>query len=389
MHAVNFPEILIVNGIGIFLMVFLRLTRIENIEKRYVDDKYFDTMIWLTIAGCTAEVFAFLIDGKIFMGCRVLSYLLNSFCFIGTCCVGFLWCLFVEFRVHHDVERSRKRAKILVIPFLVDIVMNLVNYTGCGILFSISEENVYQRGYLVVVTYLILFFYFGYSLCIVDRSKKSGLHIQFFTVNYFVIPCILGTVVQGVCYGITLGWTTVAIAMLCVHVQTQSMNAFVDSLSGLYNRRYMDCVLSRIKRNSKAPLYGIMIDVNDFKKINDDYGHSKGDDAIHNIGRILYASIPDNGIAIRYAGDEFIILLRTDDAEVVRSTMRCVEKNTEEFNRAKKEPYSLSFAMGYSRFEQSTGNVEQFLSSMDMEMYLSKRKHYEQAVSDRRQGNKE
>lgn len=384
MNTGNLPEILIVNGIGIFLMVFLRLTRIENTEKRFIGDQIFDTMIWITVFGCLAEILTFLIDGHIFYGCRVISYILNSFCFIGTCGVGFLWCLFVDFLIYNNFSRLKEKARILVIPFIVDLVLNVVNYTGCGIIFWISEDNVYERGTLVLIPYLILFLYFIYSIFLVDRSKKIGLHIRFFPVYYFVIPCIIGTVIQGMAYGITIGWTSVAIAFIFVYIQTQSLNALVDPLSGLYNRRYMDCILSQFKQNMKNCIYGIMIDVNDFKKINDQCGHSQGDDAIRRIGAILNDSISENGLAIRYAGDEFILFIRTDEEQDVIEIMKQVEENVKKFNQMELAPYKLSLAMGYSCYEPSTGSVEQFLASMDEKMYETKRKYYQQANVDRR-----
>ena len=384
MNTGNLPEILIVNGIGIFLMVFLRLTRIENTEKRFIGDQIFDTMIWITVFGCLAEIITFLIDGKMFFGCRALAYILNSFCFIGTCGVGFLWCLFVDFRIYNNARRLKEKAKILVIPFIVDVLLNVINFTGVGVIFRITEDNVYERGNLVLITYLILFMYFIYSIFLVDRSKKIGLHIRFFPVYYFVIPCIIGTVIQGLVYGITVGWTSVAIAFIFVSIQTESLNAMVDPLSGLYNRRYMDCILSQIKQDMKHCIYGIMIDVNDFKKINDEYGHSQGDDAIRKIGTILNNSVPENGLAIRYAGDEFIVFLRTDEEKIVKELMQQIKGNVEEFNQLKIVPYKISFAMGYSCFETSTGNTEQFLASMDEKMYDAKRKYYQQDGVDRR-----
>ena len=60
--------------------------------------------------------------------------------------------------------------------------------------------------------------------------------------------------------------------------------------------------------------------INDFKYINDNFGHSMGDKANSTVGNILCRSIPDAGMAIRYAGDEFIVLLPGVDAECVSTT---------------------------------------------------------------------
>ena len=384
MNLVNMTEILIVNFIGVILMVFLLLTRIENIEKRFAGDILFDTMIWITIAGCLVEILTFVVDGKIFPLCREVSYLLNSFCFIGTGSLGFMWCLYVDFRIFNNTSRMQRKAKFLMIPFAADMLLILINMSGCGVIFTISEDNVYHRGSLVLVTYVVLFFYFIYSIFLVDHSKKSGIHIRFLPVYYFVIPCIFGTVIQGMLYGVTIGWTSVAVILLFTYIETQSQNTFVDELSGLYNRRYMDCALSQIRRNARYAVYGIMIDVNDFKRINDVYGHSKGDDAIRNIGRILSDSVPDDAMIIRYAGDEFIILIRTDNEEIVKKTIQHVEENAEMFNNSLTEPYTLTFAMGYSKMDPSSGDIEKFLSAMDERMYAAKRNHYENTSADRR-----
>ena len=384
MNPVNMTEILIVNFIGVILMVFLLLTRIENIEKRFAGDILFDTMIWITIAGCLVEILTFVVDGKIFPLCREVSYLLNSFCFIGTGSLGFMWCLYVDFRIFNNTSRMQRKAKFLMIPFAADMLLILINMSGCGVIFTISEDNVYHRGSLVLVTYVVLFFYFIYSIFLVDHSKKSGIHIRFLPVYYFVIPCIFGTVIQGMLYGVTIGWTSVAVILLFTYIETQSQNTFVDELSGLYNRRYMDCALSQIRRNARYAVYGIMIDVNDFKRINDVYGHSKGDDAIRNIGRILSDSVPDDAMIIRYAGDEFIILIRTDNEEIVKKTIQHVEENAEMFNNSLTEPSTLTFAMGYSKMDPSSGDIEKFLSAMDERMYAAKRNHYENTSADRR-----
>ena len=109
----------------------------------------------------------------------------------------------------------------------------------------------------------------------------------------------------------------VAVALIFVQMQSYAESLYMDELSGLYNRRYFNAVLAEKKIASHKSLYGIMMDVNDFKCINDNLGHSTGDKAICTLGNILIRSIPDDGMAIRYAGDEFIVLLSGVDTERV------------------------------------------------------------------------
>ena len=375
MGAPNMTEILIVNGIGVFLMIRLLITRADGLENHFPWEKLFSSMILLTIAGCTAEALSFLIDGRRFPYCRELNYFLNSVCFLGTSTLGYLWCLFVDMRTFNSLTRTRRIALRLAPPLILDYILCIASLRT-GIIFTISPENVYQRGSYVAVPYLVLFFYFIYSLCLSDISKKNGLHLKSMSSLAFVGPCIVGTVLQGAFYGITLGWTSVAIAFVHVYQQTQFLNFYTDSLSMLYNRRYLDRVLRQIVHSGIPNVYGIMIDVNDFKHINDDYGHSAGDRAIQYIARILQQSISSSALAIRYAGDEFILLLRVVEPASVPALVRRVERTVEEWNQTHIEPFALSFAMGYSHFDTANMTADEFLTEMDRKMYENKHDHY-------------
>ena len=79
-----------------------------------------------------------------------------------------------------------------------------------------------------MVPYLVVFFDYFYTLCLNDISRKSGLHLHTMSPLTFVGPCIVGTVIQGMCYGITLGWTSVAIALVHIYQQTQFLNFYTD-----------------------------------------------------------------------------------------------------------------------------------------------------------------
>ena len=195
MDAPNMAEILIVNGIGVFLMLRLFIARSDGLESHFPWERLFSAMIWLTILGCSLETLSFVIDGKQFPLCRELNYVLNSICFLSTCTVGYLWCLFVDFRTFNSPRRVRKSTLFLSLPLILQVIVTLVNLSGNGILFSVSEQNVYRRGSLVSVPYLILFFYFLYSLHLTDISKKNGLHLKTLSASSVVIPCTIGTIV--------------------------------------------------------------------------------------------------------------------------------------------------------------------------------------------------
>ena len=363
------------NGLTVLMMWFLLLCRRKNRESLHVGDKIYDGMAIVNLLGALSETIAFLVDGKQFIGSRQINYVSNSICFIGTVSIGLLWCLYVELRIYRNYKRIFKKARLVMFPWIVEVIMVLCNLFGTGIMFKISEGNIYQRAAGALVGYISLIIYFAYSIYLVHQSKKQGINLNFFPVIYFVGPCFAGVLIQFLFYGITSSWVLVAVALIFVQMQSYAENLYMDELSGLYNRRYLNAVLTERKITIGKSLHGIMMDVNDFKYINDNFGHSMGDKAICTLGNILLRSIPDGGMAIRYAGDEFIVLLSGGDTGSVLVTMDEINHNLSQFNESKIEPFTLSVSMGYAEFGEGD-DTEAFLMHMDEKMYEEKRKYH-------------
>jgi diguanylate cyclase (GGDEF)-like protein len=94
--------------------------------------------------------------------------------------------------------------------------------------------------------------------------------------------------------------------------------AFHDPLTGLLNRRVMETVLQREfnrARRYKSPLSVVFIDLNDFKAVNDTYGHDCGDDLLQFLGSNLVKMSRDSDVVARFAGDEFVLILPETTAE--------------------------------------------------------------------------
>ncbi len=92
----------------------------------------------------------------------------------------------------------------------------------------------------------------------------------------------------------------------------------IDSLTGLYNRRYVTGALSdeinRTKRSSSS-FSILLIDIDNFKKINDEYGHNVGDDVLVEFGQIVQENIRSVDVASRWGGEEFLLLCRDTDLQ--------------------------------------------------------------------------
>ena len=370
-----FEEIFMANGAAIIMMAFLLYCRRRNRESIHADDRIYDWMTLITLLGAVIDTLTFLVDGQRFVGARFLNYLTNSLVYMGTVVIGFLWCLYVDLHIYKNHARYRRNLRYVAIPLLFEFVCLLYNLCGNGIMFTISADNTYSRGFYSIIGYISVYLYLLYSIYLVYHSREEGVNLDFFPIFYFMGPCVLGIVIQFLRYGITSSWISVAISLTFVQMQVYSENISTDSLSGLYNRRYLDRVLANKERLSRFSVFGIMMDVNDFKQINDRYGHSMGDQAIRVMGNILSKALPDGGIPIRYAGDEFVALLICEDPNEVFATMTEINRRLDVFNRSGAEPFKISVSMGYAKLDPS--DTETFLREMDERMYEEKRRYHQ------------
>jgi diguanylate cyclase (GGDEF)-like protein len=89
-------------------------------------------------------------------------------------------------------------------------------------------------------------------------------------------------------------------------------NAYVDALTGCCNRRWLDERLPRLVHRfavASAPLSLLVLDVDHFKRFNDDYGHPAGDQVLASVGQTLIAALRPTDMAVRYGGEEYVVLL--------------------------------------------------------------------------------
>ena len=219
----NIPEILVANGTGAVLVSFLLLLRVRGESKNSVGTELFCRILVVTLLAQATETISFLLDGVPGAVSRFWLYLTNTVCTGATVSVGYAWCLYVDFRVYRSIGRLRRRHFLLGAPLLALLVLLVANLFGTGWIFAISADNVYHRGPLNILLYLLLFSYYAESVWQVHKAKRDGVTVEFFPVYYFVVTCAVGTLLQGAFYGMAFGWLSVAIAFVLVDSQTRSL----------------------------------------------------------------------------------------------------------------------------------------------------------------------
>lgn len=370
---INIPEILVANGTGAFLVLFLLLYRIRIAQTNQFDAKAYNFMLIITFIATINETLSFIIDARPGFIFHILQYISNTISSASSGIIGYCWCLFVEYHIHRNFERIKKKSRILAIPLIIATILIIINLLGTGIIFDISKENVYTRGPMNFILYIFVFVYYIESIYTVHKAKYDSILVEFFPIYYFIIPCMIGTMIQGFFFGVSTIWLCVAIAFILVYIENQISVSFIDDLSGLYNRKYMNHYLNKLQSDKNRHVYGFLLDINEFKAINDTYGHLTGDRALIQFGKILQHSIDKDSVAIRMGGDEFVIFAKLKSDEEALALKKQIKYNVRQFNIKSKEPFHLSFSIGIAKFNGK--NTDAFLSAMDDSMYEAKNMH--------------
>jgi diguanylate cyclase (GGDEF)-like protein len=153
--------------------------------------------------------------------------------------------------------------------------------------------------------------------------------------------------------------------------------ALHDTLTGLHNRTYLDIYLEREKRKIKR--YGgsltiFIIDLDNFKYINDTYGHLHGDGVLKEFASILKRSIRDTDLLVRYGGDEFLIIKPEASDNENDIMLQRIRQNISKWNKEyASKNYSLSFSYGHDIYDQSK-DINQVIEEADAAMYRNKQK---------------
>ncbi|HAA90562.1 MAG TPA: hypothetical protein DCE07_08375 [Peptococcaceae bacterium] len=154
--------------------------------------------------------------------------------------------------------------------------------------------------------------------------------------------------------------------------------AIRDGLTGLYNRIYFN---ERIQkeveraRRYKHPLSFVMMDVNNFKEINDRYSHMEGDEVLKQVAETLLNSVREIDIPFRYGGDEFLLVLPETEESGAQKVVERIKGKLEALSKERKSlgkpPVELSF--GIATWRPETGKKwEEVLKESDLRMYENK-----------------
>jgi diguanylate cyclase (GGDEF)-like protein len=151
--------------------------------------------------------------------------------------------------------------------------------------------------------------------------------------------------------------------------------AIRDPLTGVYNRNFFNEIITNEINRTKR--YGekfsiVVMDIDNFKQINDDYGHLIGDWILKECALILGKSIRSSDLLVRFGGDEFLVVTLETGSEECRALSCRVDQHLAVWNKEHSSPdYGLSISIGCAMYEQGKDLME-VIKEADSRMYKNK-----------------
>jgi diguanylate cyclase (GGDEF)-like protein len=172
-------------------------------------------------------------------------------------------------------------------------------------------------------------------------------------------------------------YIAIAVENALSHRKVQDLT-ITDDLTKLYNSRYLPVVLEREisrSRRYREELSLVFLDLDDFKQVNDRYGHMAGSQLLTEFGNFLYDRVRSSDVGIRYGGDEFVLILpKTSKRAALKFVQRTIEElRAHSFLHRQGLNLKCTASFGIASFPEDGETVDQIIAAADKAMYEVKR----------------
>lgn len=212
-----------------------------------------------------------------------------------------------------------KLTKWVMVVLTVHAAVEVANIFG-GFIFWVDDANDYYRGPLYFV--YVAVYALGNAFLVVQaiRAARTYQASGSWGVIAIVVCMAAGIVTQLAYSNVHVTWTAVSMAVVLFVLYYYDIALQTDALTMLLNRHSYEKFLAR----PPLPCLVVSVDVNDFKQVNDTYGHSYGDECLRAVARALRHTYASVGKCYRAGGDEFVVVVtkRLGDAEALAERMR-------------------------------------------------------------------
>ena len=367
------------NIVCIIIFSIMLLHDLFGVDRQEKQIKYDYALIAFMLYFLIDAVWASVIAG-ILPKNRFAVLAINFAIYVIMAAITYCWLEYI-LAVEQYPHRNRPINKFaMLFPFLVSTIALIVTWlVSPGTLMNdaLEPQPVFFL-FLVCVPIINIVAVLFYSLRKALKEENPLERRKHLYIGFFPLMVILGGLSQIIflpktpifCFSST-------ILMLIFFVLSMDVKISLDPLTGLNNRGQLVRYVS-MKSNLHVDgslTYVIMLDVNDFKMINDTYGHAEGDRALVILADSLKTVARNHSTPIflaRFGGDEFILIAHLKDKAALEELIREIREMIAVQCRNAGTPYQLSVGIGYSELRPEQDSFQMCMQRADQNLYLDK-----------------
>jgi diguanylate cyclase (GGDEF)-like protein len=236
---------------------------------------------------------------------------------------------------------------------MTDFLFSLLNIVP-KIIFA--EEKTLR----IIINFMPVFL----AVCVILAFRKMYKQITL-TVILFLALYTISVFINVMTGSVKLIWPFISALLLSAYLFIMLNDAKIDNLTGIDNRFSFNEFASRLSRQKNGSSWSIiLIDIDNFKMINDVYGHLEGDNALCALAEIFKTCVRKTDFAARYGGDEFVLAAKAETG--IENIMPKIKEKLAEYNEKSGKYYNLEIIYEVDTFTaDGSASIEEFLNNID------------------------
>jgi diguanylate cyclase (GGDEF)-like protein len=361
----------------VYFISYRRLERSDAFNRRFFNGcRIILAMLLFEAATC-------FLNGHPSAAAKVAANLLHVCLFATPPVLTYFWLLLAKTLTERASVRDMRANHLHLIPVALNGAAALLSPFFHWIFF-IDSAGVYHRGPLFLVSLAVSYGYLLTGFLILLRRRKKLLRQEFLFLSLFCLLPMAGGLLQGLIYGPLFMWPCSACGLIVMYLFLEERMVQTDSLTGVWTRNSFEHYISQLLQADGGKPFGVIYcDIDDFKGINDRYGHPEGDEAIRTFAETVKGMLRKGDAIARMGGDEFAILVNVEDEEALKAVKDRILAALELFNRTTDKGYAIRCSAGADMFRKSEDvGVEDLLRRVDHLMYVEKHRKKEEGPQD-------
>ncbi|BCR36764.1 GGDEF domain-containing protein [Mariniplasma anaerobium] len=371
------------NVLSIIILAILYISLIRQLNWKEYLNRVFLYLIWFNIACIVLDSIIILTSANTSLIPNIMLYVSVGLYYVLAPAIALLWLIYVDLTIYGDKNRLFKISIMPSVIIIINLILVMASYKY-DLIFNINNQNVFSRGSYFFITIALSTIVLMYTMIHIYNNKHTIRKQEYITLMLFGVPPLISGIFLIFFKDMNFVWNSLVISQLLVYIYIQSKITNTDFLTGLFNRREYEFRVKQLKNNKlkHVEISGIMIDINDFKKINDDNGHKFGDEALIATSKMLEASVRKQDCVFRVGGDEFIVIIFSEERDIINDIIKRIDKEFVKFNQSTELPFELSYSMGKGVFDEKKHNdINDFFEHLDFMMYDQKKVYKEKCKS--------